>query len=243
MRVSVIVLALVCATGAARGDVTVYVDRYGAIAENGAHVPPYAGTSQAWQQIVACVKRRFEPFAVEIVDHRPAELPYITAVVGGRPSLLGFDDRTTNGIGAFSGEVIPDAVVYTFSEVGPGETDVANLCAVTVHEVGHALGLDHSYLCGDVMSYFHDRCGEPRFLDVDAPCGEDKPRTCEVAHDATQNSYRRLGRLVGYRLAEPGTATPDDDDPFDVEDTAGADRMIQALTSAIRGTVRAAPSS
>jgi hypothetical protein len=180
--------------------VTVYLDRDGDVTDEGVEIPRYRGGDRAWQSVVACVQRQYAPFAVDVVDRRPAGGEYITAMIGGRASLLGLDDRTTNGVGPYSGGVLPTAVVHIFSEVGTGERDVENLCAVTAHEVAHSLGLDHEIYCGDVMSYYLDRCGARSFVDADAPCGETSERACGNGAES-QNSYRRLGELVGFREA------------------------------------------
>jgi len=203
--------------------VTLYLDRDGDVTDDGVEIPAYRGGDRTWSAVVACVQRQYAPFAVDVVDRRPASGEYITAVIGGRASLLGLDDHTTNGVGPYSGSVIPDAVVHVFSEVGTGERDVENLCAVTAHEVGHALGLDHEVYCGDIMSYYLDRCGARRFVDADAPCGEHSERSCGSG-DETQNSYRRLGELVGFRDARRPQHDPwlrDDpapQDPYDADD-------------------------
>ncbi len=95
-----------------------------------------------------------------------------------------------------------DAVVHVFSK-SVGERDARQLCNVTAHEVGHAMGLDHSMQCGDVMSYPREDCGFGRaetFVDADAPCGEYAERSCHTG-EATQNSFQRLAVLVGLRHA------------------------------------------
>jgi hypothetical protein len=160
--------------------------------------------------VVGCVQRQYAPFDVDIVDVQPRGGHYITAVIGGRASQLGLDDRVVNGVGPFNGEIERDAVVHVFSKVGTGEHDVENLCAVTAHEVGHALGLEHERYCGDIMSYYLDRCGARRFVDADAPCGEDRVRACQSGARG-QNSYRRLGELVGYRDTPARDPEPSDD--------------------------------
>ena len=220
-----VIVATTTAEAAPRG-VTVFLQRNGQVVEHDGEdisIPKYGGGDRAWNSIVTCVKQQFSPFQIEIVDQRPSG-EFITAVVGGKASLLGLDDRSTNGVGAYSpGRVIRDAVVHVFSRVGTGESDVSNLCSVTVHEVSHALGLDHTYKCGDVMSYFLDRCGTRRFMDVDAPCGEDDgPRLCGDGAN-TQNSYRKVAEAVGLRNQpqdpepepEPVPEPDDTDDPSD----------------------------
>ena len=216
LSVAVCVLSVTAgnAEAAPRG-VTVFLERDGRTIDHDAEeivIPAFSGGDRAFAGIASCVVRHFSPFQIELVTRRPSGGAFITAVIGGRASQLGLDDGSTNGVGPYTGRVIPNAVVHIFSKVGTGEQDVQNLCAVTVHEVAHALGLDHSYKCGDVMSYFLDRCGARRILDVDAPCGESRQRRCTNG-ERTQNSYRRLGELVGFR-DEPEPAPESDDDPW-----------------------------
>jgi hypothetical protein len=214
-----VVMVLVASVARAHAaPVTVFLDRHGQVRDDGVEIPRFGGGDRTWNAVVACVREHYAPFAVDIVDEQPARGHYITAVIGGRASQLGLDDDSTNGVGEYNGGVQRDAVVYVFSRVGTGERDVDNLCAVTAHEVGHALGLDHEYYCGDIMSYFLDRCGKRRFIDADARCGEGARRDCSNG-EATQNSYRRLGELVGFRDGA-GAAPVDpyrDDDPSDVD--------------------------
>jgi hypothetical protein len=208
---------------AAPRPVTLFLERDGRVIDHDGDrvvIPKFGGGDRVWSGVVGCVKQQFSPFNIDIVDQRPARGEFITAVIGGRASQLGLDDRSTNGVGPYSPDrVIRNAVVHIFSRVGSGERDVSNLCSVTVHEVSHALGLDHTYKCGDVMSYFLDRCGPRRFLDVEAPCGEDGPRTCGDGK-RTQSSYRKVVAAVGLRGGaepepEPEPAPDGDDGSFD----------------------------
>jgi Matrixin len=216
IRVGLVLVVVIAAAAPARAAVTVFLDRDGFVTDDGIDIPRFGGGTRTWNGVVACVKRQYAPFAVDFVDDRPADGTFITAVVGGRASLLGYDDDVVNGVGPVDGAVQRDAIVYIFSQVGTGERDVENLCAVTAHEVGHALGLDHEILCGDVMSYYLDRCGARTFMDESAPCGETSSRRC-VSGKRTQSSYRRLGELVGFRDTDP---VPRDDDPPATNDNA-----------------------
>ncbi len=202
MRVLIASVLLVSAgsASAASGPVVVFLERNGQRVETDEGditIPKFGGGDRVWKGIVGCVADHFAPFQVEVVDRKPGRGEFITAVVGGRASQFGLDDENTNGVGPYDGSVLRTAQVYVFSKTS-GERDVANLCAVTAHEVAHALGLDHSTTCGDIMSYHLDACGPRRFLDVDDPCGEDAERMCANG-DETQSSYGRLAALVGLK--------------------------------------------
>jgi hypothetical protein len=221
MRVTLVVLLVLSApVVAAPRPVTVFLDREGMTVtrDDGdeADIPAFGGSDRVWAATVACVRKEFAPFQVEITEQRPARGNYITALVGGRASMMGLDDSTTDGVGPYSGKLIRNAVVHVFSKIA-GERNVASLCAVTAHEVGHSLGLDHELKCGDLMSYYNDQCGTQHFLDATVRCGEGRARKCGNG-DATQNSYRRLARLVG--LKEDDAPAPREADPTpDVDDT------------------------
>lgn len=213
--------------------VTVFLDRDGEQrpAQDGdpaVTIPAFGGGDRTWHAVVDCVRAHYAPFQVDIVDTQPTHGTYITAVVGGLASQLGLDDQTTNGVGPYDGKVIPDAVVHVFSRVGTGERDVENVCAVTAHEVGHALGLDHEYYCGDIMSYFLDQCGARKFVDADAACGEAAARACGNG-ERGQNSYRQLAQNVGLRATRPDDppavappVTPPATDPWASPDDSDA---------------------
>ena len=232
MRVLIASVLLVISAGsasAAKDPVVVFLERNGQVVEaddGDVKIPRFGGGDRVWTGIVGCVAQHFAPFRIEVVDHKPARGEFITAVVGGRASQLGLDDETTNGVGPYDGSVLRSARVYVFSKVS-GERDVANLCAVTAHEVAHALGLDHSMTCGDIMSYDLDACGTRRFMNVDAPCGEGEARTC-AGGEETQNSYQRLGRLVGFRSdPEPEPAPAEIDAPAEVDDVDAIEEADQ----------------
>jgi hypothetical protein len=196
-------IALLAGTAHAEA-ITVFFDRGGQLSADGARIviPPYGGDELAWRGTLRCVRDHFAPFDIAIVETPPTG-SFIHVIVGGRASDIGLDDATTNGNGEHvPATVLRSAEAHVFSRVGTGERDIANLCAVAAHEIGHNLGLDHSYFCGDVMSYYHDECGVPRFVDVDAPCGEHESRTCDSGN-ATQNSYRWLLAKVGARTQVP----------------------------------------
>jgi hypothetical protein len=166
---------------------------------NRASMPAFGGTAARWSAIVKCIREKFAPFAVRVVERRPVEGEYIMAVLGGRVQDLGL--QVEGGIGhshavglaPFNGEAIPNAVVFVFTR-SLGDS-AQGTCEAAGMEIAHAYGLDHARNCRDLMTYM-PRCGPRRFVDQDASCGEHAARSCEGGHP-TQNSYRHLLRLLG----------------------------------------------
>ncbi|MDX2086546.1 MAG: matrixin family metalloprotease [Kofleriaceae bacterium] len=215
MKLGAAIVVLVVSARAHAG-VTVVLERDGYATDDGIEVPRFGGGDRVWTELVGCVRGHFAPFAVDIVDTKPTRGTYITAVIGGRASQFGYDDDTTAGVSPYrEGEVLADAVVHVFSQ-SSGERNASSLCASTAHEIGHALGLDHTNYCGDIMSYYGDACGTREFLDVDMACGERTSRTCGDG-GRSQNSFARLAAQVGLRA---GAKAEEDDDEGDEEDDA-----------------------
>lgn len=159
----------------------------------------WTGGDARWRQLVACVTKQFAPFAVAVTDQRPIGDDFLMVVVGGKPSDIGLAENNVTGLSPFNGDVIPRSVVFAFSAVTGN--DVEQTCEAIAMEVGHSYGLDHEYLCKDVMTYLSG-CGAKHFVDATAPCGEAKKRPCETG-GPTQNSYRHLLDVLGARGAPP----------------------------------------
>ncbi len=156
----------------------------------------FSGSDAKWKSIVTCVKKMFAPFDVTVTDERPKGDNFMMAVVGGKPADIGVNDgHHVSGLAPFNGNVIPRAVVFGFSATV--DNDPRAVCETIAMEVAHAYGLDHAYLCKDVMTYLRG-CGAKRFVDQDAPCGESKKRKCEGGAP-TQNSYRQLVEVLGAK--------------------------------------------
>jgi hypothetical protein len=155
-------------------------------------VPAFHGSDAAWRAFVACMRQRYAPFDVALVESRPAVRGYILVAVGGTPDLVGAHGNVT-GLAPYNGDPIEDAVVFVFSRAVHESLDV--MCDTAAMETAHAYGLDHEYNCRDPMTYLPS-CGPRSFQDVDASCGEQRRRRCQDGAQ-TQNSYRRLLSALG----------------------------------------------
>lgn len=159
-------------------------------------IPAYRGTDRRWSAMKRCVRDRFDRYAVEILSDPPPSGDYMVVHVGGNPDQFGMK-KTIQGLAPHTGRLIPNAPVFVFDHAKPNATD---LCEVVAHEIGHAIGLDHTRACGDLMSY--EDCGKKTFRDRAAACGEWDERDC-VDGRATQNSAALLERRVGRRERAP----------------------------------------
>jgi hypothetical protein len=160
-------------------------------------IPAYQGSDARWRAFTRCVEQRFEGWRVEVLEQPPAHGDYIQVHVGGSPELFGYQSNT-RGLAPLTGRVIPNAPVFVFSDGNPSARE---LCDTAAHEIGHAIGLDHSRLCNDLMSY--GECEHKGFRSKPAACGEYEDRDC-VDGEPTQSSSEKLERRVGRRANEPG---------------------------------------
>jgi hypothetical protein len=187
-------------TTLSKGTEASYENSSGIIKVQSAKLPGFKGKKAAWRSIVKCVTKMFDPYDITITEQRPNGPGYIMAMVGGRPKDIGLQDgHHVGGLAPFNGDIIRDATVFAFSkELGNRPQAV---CETLAMEIAHAYGLDHSFLCKDVMTY-RTGCGKKSFVDKDAPCGEHEARECADGKP-TQNSHRQLVQLLGERV---GTA-------------------------------------
>jgi uncharacterized protein (TIGR03382 family) len=166
-------------------------------------IPAWSVKSDRWKGIVQCVDGMLARWQVEVTDVDPGDVPHYEVVIGGEPADGGFADDVA-GISPFSSACrsLPSAVVYAFAK--KIESSDRIVCEVAVHELAHAVGLDHEYLCKDPMSYLRG-CGDKTFQPVDAPCGESGPRAC-LCGGQTQSSVGILDARLG--LAGVGNPAP-----------------------------------
>lgn len=163
-------------------------------------VPAFAGRPNAWDTFVECVRSKFEPFDVEVVDQRPVDGSYVMAVVGGTADILGKSDvghrhRHSTGLAPYNGVPIRNAVVLVFSRAL--HENVRDTCYTAAMEIAHAYGLDHAHHCKDLMTYLPG-CAPKQFLDREVRCGEHEPRDCMNGRP-TQSSFAHLREVLGLR--------------------------------------------
>lgn len=159
----------------------------------GVDFAPLAISERQWGQVLSCVQSKFARFDVEITDRDPGDVDHIEAVLAGHPCQLGLGDRV-RGVAPLSPrcDVIERAVVYVFTD---NISDLETLCEVTAHEIGHAMGLDHQYLCEDPMTYLRG-CGQKSFQEQTAACGTHSTRECHCG-SPTQNTVEHLYNHLG----------------------------------------------
>jgi hypothetical protein len=187
----------------------------------------YGGGDAAWTEIVGCVREQFAPFNVEVTDLEPASGEYVEAVFGGSGVELGMSGYGgVAPIDTGSCSIIPRAVVFIFTHNLGGSSRV--ICEVAAQELGHAFSLDHAYLCSDPMTYL-DGCGEKKFQDVDAECGEYAAREC-ICGRPSQNSVRvlteKLGAASGVPPMDPPPPTQDSCGGVDYYGQCSADGVL-----------------
>lgn len=178
-----------------------------------ADIPAFRGTAARWDAIAACVREKFAPFDVDVVETRPVEGDYVMAVFGGTPKTLtaalandGHDhshaQTKATGLAPYAATPVERAVVLVFT--GAMREQLRPVCETAGMEIAHAYGLDHARLCSDLMTYL-PACGPRRFVDKAVPCGEDKERPCGDGAP-TQNSYARLLQVLGPRTPTSAAA-------------------------------------
>lgn len=203
------------------GEVVVYLNREGGLFLPGTNdsrknttslvdeprvLPPYSGSDERWDEVLGCVQDQFSGFHVTVTDIDPGNTRHYEAVISGEPGDLDQADHI-GGISPFRLDcgIIDNSVVFVFAELFGDQTD--RMCEVIAQEVAHSFGLDHQMNCDDPMSYMGG-CGDKRFQNADAKCGEYEERECACGQE-TQNSRILLGAHLGdakapdLRIASP----------------------------------------
>ena len=207
------------AGGATPGKRVVYLNAHGgtytpgwddsskhrsSIIDGAVQIPAYREGAQAWTELRTCLDQEYARWNVTVTDVDPGTTPHVEAVVGGLPGAVGLP-QSVGGVAPMTddGSVIERAVVYVFAD------NIKNAraeCEVAAHEVGHAFGLEHEYLCADPMTYL-EGCGHKTFQDRAALCGTDAPEKCR--NGGKQNTVQHLDAMLG--AARPDEDGGDDD--------------------------------
>ncbi|MBI3183017.1 MAG: Ig-like domain-containing protein [Myxococcales bacterium] len=183
-------------------------------------MPPFGKGAAAWSQLLTCVKSQFARFNVEVTDVNPGNVPHIEAVISGSPGHIGLGSGI-GGIAPMNGNcaTVENGITWIFER---SFSSVRTICDITAQEVGHAIGLDHEYLCQDPMSYLGG-CGGKSFQDKTVSCGEYSTRWCMCTNPLTgtaanQSSVQFMLKRLGPASANPstpdaGTTQPPPNDP------------------------------
>jgi hypothetical protein len=161
-----------------------------------ATMPPFAFGDARWREVVTCVARAFDRYALRLVETEPPpDEEYLEVVVGGTPAQASLTPDKGGAAG-----ILPDCsanargVGFAFAETIGDHPD--DLCMVIVEEVGHLLGLDHVIDRCDPMTNLAGCDRELAFSDRPAPCGEKLVRDCHCG-GRTQASHTLLLARVG----------------------------------------------
>lgn len=224
-----------------------------AVAQQATTMEPWRFTTQEWDAMVACVRRVYAPFNVQIVTTEPpATTEYFEAMVAGRAAQLGFGGGLV-GVAPFACGVIPNAISFAFANDYQNleAANAADLCWTVAHEIAHVFGLQHKYDSRDPMTYLQPPLPQKLFLDESGPCGGNAARDCNKNDSVengcpgaltTINSYRQIAAVFGDRPGTPpslvieaplaGSAQPRG---FTVRATAGDDVRVRDVALAVDG--------
>jgi MYXO-CTERM domain-containing protein len=202
-----------------------------------------------WNMVVQCMKEVYSPFAVQVVDVRPAPgVNHHKAIVAGSPRDIALESDQILGVAPLASDcsAIDNVISFSFANVHPtpsltpaGVTErVLNICWTAAQESAHAFGLDHSYsfttgnrsACNDPMTYRNDCGGEKFFRNDEASCGETAARPCKCAQ--VQNSHLKLLSVFGpgSPITGPPTVT--------ISTPASSGGMLSNVVTASAGSKR-----
>lgn len=152
---------------------------------------------EQYDELLRCLYQIFEPYDVLITDERPPRGRYVEAVVAGTPRELGLSP-TIAGISPLACGLIEYGINFNFFGAISRSDGMGELCNVIAHETGHTIGLEHAYLCEDVMTYL-PHCEQPAyFTRADTQCGGFFPESCTCGAEY-QNSHLTVLAEVGPR--------------------------------------------
>jgi hypothetical protein len=151
-----------------------------------------AGDDATWSRVVACLRRVYEPFAIDVTTVDPGSTPHREVMIAGAPTELGLSPGTA-AAAPFGCDGISNSIGFAFANYIGNDADV--ICWSAAQAAAITFGLDHEYLRADVMTTL-DGCFPKAFEPIAAPCGDSAPRGCTCG-GATQTSYALLGSRAG----------------------------------------------
>src|SRR5262249_6511037 len=162
--------------------------------------------------------------------------------ISGTPQMIG-EGSGVGGVSPMNNDcsMVENGIVWIFEQVLGSSAQT--VCEVAAQEIGHAIGMDHEYLCQDPMTYLYG-CGHKTFQDQTVSCGEYSARNCMCTNPLTgtaanQNSVQfmlyRLGPATGGTGGSggnPGARAVGAEAAARVERAAGAARVARAEPAA-----------
>lgn len=216
-------------------------------------VSPFGFGDAEWAAVVACVREVYSPYAIDVVEARPAAgVAFNEIWIAGLPQQLGFGGDIL-GIAPLANDcrALANVLAFAFANNHPVTDRVNNLCWTVVQESAHTFGLDHEYVftdgdsaCSDPMTYRTDCGGQKFFRDREAQCGEDTARACQCK--GTQNSHALLVQKLGAGTSTvpPPTvsiATPADHTTFQAGEAVDAKAFSQRGVERVRLLINGYP--
>jgi len=165
-----------------------------------ATVPPFSGTVAQRAAILTMVKHFYAPFAIDVVDERPAAGPHTVCIVGGQPTDICYEGRAAGVAPLDCSDLNGDIdVVFAFSDASHNDP---HLTAVAIaQESAHSYGLEHTNAITDIM-YPYLSGVEEGFLDSEMTV----ERSFGCRSDA-QNSFLVLDQVLGPSPTRAADAT------------------------------------
>lgn len=180
-----------------------------------------ASRTQLVREVATRVHRAFLPYNVLVTTRRPGAGRYTMVVVGGSPTVFGYDAKVA-GLAFMDCEDQQDAnVVFAFP--GPLRGSLPGLTVTIAQEAAHAFGLEHTSDPGDIM-FPRVEATQTGFADRESDISGER-----LCGRETQNSHRLL-------LARLGPWTGDDKplgDDIEPDQTPPVVRIDQPTPGAV----------